>query len=1111
MTVLKHYSVELFGGPTLTGPDGPCALSPFQYAFLALIYAEENLSRPRVSKLLWNTEPDARARARIRQLRHQVQKRSGAQVIASAGDLLSASADVQSDVRDFRADISSGIYLPAAERLSRGLLSTLLMEVGEEFEDWRDSFERRLKKDLVLKASTAWEASKAGSEWERARDAAEALHVLNPQSQRACARLVEARARVGKLRAAEIIYAEYRLTHGSGEKSSHLTKLMERARTADREAAGPAGVTEGDFVGRDDEIEYLSGIFEKVTGGSFAFGLLSGDAGIGKSRLLRELKRAATLRGIRCISARSAELERRISLNPILDAVSTQDLATHLDALGDPWRSVVGSMLPPGSTSLPLLDVPPIDDQRLSRRLLDAFALLLKRLAKEQPTVLFLDDLQWADETTLSLLHFYQRRWPDSAFGVVATIRTNAPGDDQRAGHYLTDPKLPSHRVDLGELSRSEGERLIESLGEGSISDVDSQRIVELAGFHPLYLTELSRDHLAGRLVFPDLQPGEVQIPVSVKGILQARTAGLSSEAVQILHFLSVEGRPMRIGDLSRLSKVSVDTVVAGVEELRRHRIVDLDLDTAVVSHDLFRTALYEDLSESKRAVLHREIATHLLQSTEGDHAGALATHLERAGEGAEAALHGWTAGEHAMHQGAIAEAAYFFELVIRNEKDGLRRAQAIANLGDALFFLRDMARAIPALEIAVNRLREVGLFKAACRSDLRRIESLASAGSEPLRDLLDGLSRVKEEATEREDWEAVALALDVELHLLHQPDDQTRITPVFREMRDVASRGVPAATTVCHLGLAMEVLYGDPASGLSSAHLAVRLSEDSSEHRPKALVRLMAALLLRGRLMRPEFERLVTEARLLTSQRGDLRLRFLVESNLAAGLMDAGELDRAETILDDAAGLLGCADMDLDRFNHANNRAELALARSQYDDAIEWFTKAEKLIGSATPAYAQDLVRSGLGFCALEIGSLKLARQMEEAVTSTEGPWTFDPTTILAFRTRLLERRGQVPDAITSLAKASAHLHGRLDLAWLRLGVFRLRKLRKWGYQNPVRMLANDYSEFALKNNLTVLAGELKSITAGLVVFSSSGASLQQPKTAPRAAESPALSLLSR
>jgi tetratricopeptide (TPR) repeat protein len=172
--------------------------------------------------------------------------------------------------------------------------------------------------------------------------------------------------------------------------------------------------------------------------------------------------------------------------------------------------------------------------------------------------------------------------------------------------------------------------------------------------------------------------------------------------------------------------------------------------------------------------------------------------------------------------------------------------------------------------------------------------------------------------------------------------------------------------------------------------------------------------------------------------------MRFSIESNLAVALMDAGDLERAQVQMAYSSTLLGAAVMDLNRFNQANNRAELALAQDEFQTAEEAYREASTYLGLTTPSYAQDLITAGLGICALETGDLSEARRCELSLPEHPSSWYFDPTTILAFESRLLDRRGHTDEALGLLESSAADLQERLELAWLKVRALQVRLMVK-------------------------------------------------------------------
>ncbi len=204
----------------------------------------------------------------------------------------------------------------------------------------------------------------------------------------------------------------------------------------------------------------------------------------------------------------------------------------------------------------------------------------------------------------------------------------------------------------------------------------------------------------------------------------------------------------MRLSSLSTILGLNLDRTADAAEELRESRLVDVDRDRVRISHDLFRSALYEGLGESRCAVLHRRLAEHLGAQGGPEVAGELSIHFDRAGEPELSAEHGWAAGARALDQGALAEAAHFYDLVARNTPDETRRAEATGQRALSLHLSRDMGKANPALELASTRLRAVGQIGDARRLDIRRVEGMGEEGHTPVAELIERLGAIKREAS---------------------------------------------------------------------------------------------------------------------------------------------------------------------------------------------------------------------------------------------------------------------------------------------------------------------------------------------------------------------------
>jgi tetratricopeptide (TPR) repeat protein len=304
---------------------------------------------------------------------------------------------------------------------------------------------------------------------------------------------------------------------------------------------------------------------------------------------------------------------------------------------------------------------------------------------------------------------------------------------------------------------------------------------------------------------------------------------------------------------------------------------------------------------------------------------------------------------------------------------------------------------------------------------------------------------RIKAHAREREDWEGVALALDAELRLRAHDGDVPGVRNVLQQLKEVLVVGDREACALAHQGLAVGLFFGDPDEALRSGLDGVQMSEGGPlNQRLTALNRLIIVLYHRGVLGHDSSHAYVREALDLAERSGDRLQRYSLESNLAAQVMDAGDLERADVMLKKAGRLFGSADMTSPRVNHAFNVGELAVALGDFARAKAAFTEAREMLGTAKPRYTNDFVNAGLGLCALETGALASARRHEENLGDTLPTWYFDPTIIVSFRSRMLTLRGCHDEAQNLLGSTAEDLEDRLCLGWLKVRSLQARLMRQ-------------------------------------------------------------------
>jgi DNA-binding SARP family transcriptional activator/tetratricopeptide (TPR) repeat protein len=1045
--------LELFGGPRVTTARGLLRLSPYQELLLTLVWGQEatGLTRRRAIGLLWEEADDRRARQRLRQLLFELRVRLGCDVVdTGAEDVLRARhTAATSDLEEFRRALDAGDVRHALSVQRQEFGGTLRRLPGEAFEDWLEAKRGRLRRELREAAAARWDRAQPAGDWSAARDAAEVLYALDPANEKVVRMTIEARAMTGGVEAAEAAYAAFLEALEEGERPSReVLRLVERVRRLSEAVTAPQATGQArqeerlPLIGREIELGAAREALDRVRAGTFEFVLLKGDAGVGKTRLLEEVAKEAHLKGFRCLWASPVELEQRIPLNPLVDALGGPEVKRQVQTLDNPWKAVLSAVLPHRDPDDEPILVPPVKESSLSRRLYEAFSILFSRMAAEEPTLLILDDIHWADATTIAVLQFTQRRWRSGPFGVIAAIRHRPMRCADDVSRYL-DPggDLAVTPIEVRDLDLPGAQRLVTAVAGRSLSDDALRHLTELGGCNPFYLIELTRDYVAGRLRLPDTPGDGVTIPISLQQLVDARMQHLSDDAMRTASVLATWGSAVPFADLTAVMDMGVDRCVEVVEELARWELVHQDRNGVHFVHALFRSAIYAQLSEARKVVLHRLVAERLLTRHPSPH-DELAIHFAHAADAKRAVQFGRLAATAAMENGALAEAAYFFQVVVDNETDPKERAEATADLAGLLHMKREMARANPLLELAATRLRAVGRGRRALRMDIRRVEGLVEVGATPLSELLGRLETIKAASKEAGDWEALALALDAELKLLHRGGMVEEIRGLFAEMRDCATKPDPAAVSVANASLAMNVLFGDCDEGLRCAERALEMARASgdSEVTLRALHRLVVVHTFRGSLLLPSAATILEEANRAAESCGDLEFRFGLAGNQGVFLIDAGELDRAEVALDRAADLIAGADAGFMRCCHLCDRGELALERGLFDVARAYYEEAEALLRPGFPPWVAMTTSAAIGLAALESGAIMEAHRREALLPPDPSAWYFDPNRILLFRARLLERRRQPAAALELLRDQADVLAHRLPLTFLRTEILACR-----------------------------------------------------------------------
>ena len=400
------------------------------------------------------------------------------------------------------------------------------------------------------------------------------------------------------------------------------------------------------LIGRKLEWEALQDAWHHATTAEPHFVLVTGEAGIGKSRLTEEFLLWASQQGAVTAKARSYAAEGQLSLAPVTDWLRSDGLRAPLRQLDAVWLTEVARILPELLAERP--DLPhyePVTEYGQRQRFFEALGRAL--LVTSQPLLLLIDDLQWCDQETLEWLHFLLRFDPMARLLVVGCAREEELPLHHPLRTFLLHLRTTAAvtEIALQPLDAAETAKLAGAVANREL-DLDSvMRLYHETGGYPLFVVEMVRADL-GRISAsppeadrPHRQPSlddDRTLPPRMHAVLIGRLLQLSASAREFVELAATIGREFTFDLLISVSKADADSAVRALDELWHKRIVrEHGANSYDFTHDKLREVAYAEISAPQRRMLHRRVAQELEAMSASDLdsvSGQLASHYERAG-----------------------------------------------------------------------------------------------------------------------------------------------------------------------------------------------------------------------------------------------------------------------------------------------------------------------------------------------------------------------------------------------------------------------------------------------------------------------------------------------
>jgi class 3 adenylate cyclase len=488
-------------------------------------------------------------------------------------------------------------------------------------------------------------------------------------------------------------------------------------------------LAEGVFVGREQEVDRLRGALEEAFERRGRLVMLVGEPGIGKTRTAQELATYARRRGARVLVGRSYEGEGAPAYWPWFQMARDYMHGNDRDDVtSDTHRGTADItqvrdeliQMIPG-----LANVRGLEPEQERFRFFDSVTTFLKNAAVEQPLVLFLDDLHWADGPSLRMLQFLARELSDSRLLVIGTYRDVALGRRHPLSQALADLSREGlvERVPLHGLTEHEVERFIEATASIHPPRPLVRAVFEETEGNPFFVSEIvSLMASEGRLDdAAGLDQFTVTIPQGVREVVGRRLDRLSEDANRVLAVASAIGRDFVVEVVEQVAELSRDRVLELLEEAEGQRIVSDSSEPGILrftfSHALVQEALYEELGVTQRVRLHRRIAEAIEEICVDDreaHLGELAHHFLQAQELERAIEYSVEAAERAVRLLAYEEGAELYAsalqaLELKIPTPGRRHCELMVALGAAQTRAADGRAAQGTFRRAVQVARDLG------------------------------------------------------------------------------------------------------------------------------------------------------------------------------------------------------------------------------------------------------------------------------------------------------------------------------------------------------------------------------------------------------------------
>ena len=358
--------------------------------------------------------------------------------------------------------------------------------------------------------------------------------------------------------------------------------------------------------GRGPDLELLAACLERAAAGTLQTVLVSGEAGIGKTSILNATLDRARERGFCVFIGHTDEIERARPFGPLAVAFGCDPRAQ------EPRVAELGRLLaggPPGGSG----PIAAARDPGLQFRMVDGFVDLVEAFAVRAPVVLALDDVQWADTSTLLAVRSLTRRLTLLPVVLLLALRPlpREPELERLVNGIVRDG---AHELTLGPLGSDAVAGLVAELVAAKPGAELLEQVAGAAG-NPLFVTELVRalaEEGAIDVVDGNAELLEVSLPPSLRLTILRRLSFLSAATLELLRVASLLGSVFSLRDVTAVAGQPASGLLPALRDAIRAGVLEERGARLAFRHDVVRAAIYEDIPLDARSALHLEAGRRL-------------------------------------------------------------------------------------------------------------------------------------------------------------------------------------------------------------------------------------------------------------------------------------------------------------------------------------------------------------------------------------------------------------------------------------------------------------------------------------------------------------------